>query len=129
MRGIQRRKNEANPSVAHWDINCWSFWATQNHGRRPTTPWFWVAQKLQQLISQCATDGFASFLKHWIPLASLHNIGYFMFYHIAELRRVFEAFNCIGQMEGLIFLSQGAISRSSFLTGQFLSVLIHWPKP
>ena len=155
MSGIQRRKNEANPSVAHWDICCWRFWVIQNHGRpsimrcdrppwgRPSTmdggpptmgmvgllPWFWVAQNLQQSISQCATDGFASFLKHWIPLDWLHNIGHFMLYHVDMLMCVFEAFNCIGQMEVLIFLSQDAISRRIFRIGQFLSVLIHWPKP
>ena len=140
MRGIQQGKNEANPSVMHWDIACWRCWATQNHGfgsrpsimrcnrppcGRPSTPyhgyggpptmkcntlrslhmvglpnlWILVAQNLQQAISQCVTDGFASFLWHWIPLDLLHNIGYFMLYHIAELRCVFEIFNCIGQNE------------------------------
>ena len=103
--GIQCFKNEANPSVAHWDITCWRFCVTQNHGRRLIigcllpNPRFWVAQHLQQSISQCATDGFASFLRRWIPLIRRYNYVYLNVYHISVLVCVFDVFNCMSQNE------------------------------
>ena len=48
-----------------------------------------------------------------------------MFYHIVELKRVFEIFNCINQIKNLIFLNQNVIFKSSFLIDQFLSIFIH----
>ena len=61
--------------------------------------WFWMFQHLQQLISQCVIDEFASFLRHWISLIKLYNMTYLNIYHIAVLVCVFEVFNCMSQIE------------------------------
>ena len=90
--------------------------------------WFWVAQNLQQTISQCAIDEFASFLRHWISLTLLHNIDYFMLYHSAKWRCVLEIFNCIDQMKFwcssrniINFLSN--LFRTNFLIDRILAGL------
>ena len=46
-------------------------------------------------ITQCATDGFGSFLWRWISLIEVYNMVDFSIYHIARCVRVLEEFDCI----------------------------------
>ena len=50
---------------------------------------------LRTSITQCAMNGFSSFLKRWNPLIKYYNIGYFNIYYMAKCVCVFEDFNCM----------------------------------
>ena len=50
---------------------------------------------LRTSITQCAMDGFASFLKHWNSLIEGYNMGAFDIYYIVRCVRVLEDFNCM----------------------------------
>ena len=67
-------------------------WKRQDRRIQPS---ILVVRNVQQRITQCAIDGFASFLRRWIPLNKGYKSIAFVVYHTFWLRCVLEELNCI----------------------------------
>ena len=87
--------------------------------------WFPRCFFLRISTTQCATSGFASFLKCWNPLIEGYNSVTFDFYHDAVLMCVLENFNCMLLGGWTLSGIRTAIPRS--LTFSVLPVAVLFP--